>query len=164
MVDERDFDGLLKEIYRAMGRVEAGQDTLSAKLEEVRRDAKDSIRERDARFLEQSSKLDALAERQRDDAHKLANVQQLMVSQVAGVQKEVIAVGVKVDGQEVRLGALETPIRKAVAARQERRQSLAKIVTIASTVSAFIWLLVEPVWKIFADMLLHRIMNGGGTP
>ena len=164
MVDERDFDGLLREIYRAMGRVEAGQDTLTAKIEEVQRDAKDSIRERDAKFSEQSTKLDVLTERQKEDAFKLANVQQLMVTQVAGVRTEVMAVGAKVDGQEVRLGALEAPIRKAVAARLERRQSLAKIVMIASSVSGLIWLLVEPVWKIFADMLLHRMMSGGGTP
>ncbi len=164
MVDERNFDGLLKEIWKSLGRVEAGQEGLTEKLEEDRRNAKESIRERDAKFLDQSTKLDALADRQRDDAHKLANVQQQMVLQVEGVQKEVIGVGVKVDDQEKRLGAIEAPIRKAVATRQARTASLAKIVTIASAVSATVWLLVEPIWKIAVDLLLHKIINGGSVP
>lgn len=164
MVDERNFDGLLKEIWKSLGRVEAGQENFTEKLEEDRRNAKESIRERDAKFLDQSTKLDGLADRQRDDARRLVDVQQQMVVQVDGVQKEVINVGVKVDDQEKRLGAIETPIRKAVAARQARTASLAKIVTIASAVSAAVWLLVEPIWKVGVDLLLHKIVNGGPMP
>ena len=59
MVDERDFDGMLQAIWKSLGRVEQGLETVNEKVDEVKATAKENMRDRDVRFAEQGTKPDA---------------------------------------------------------------------------------------------------------
>lgn len=152
MVDEREFGKLLYEVSQALGRVEQ-------KVDESKEAARDSIRERDAKFHEQGEKLDALSRRQADDAHKVANVQQIMVRQIEVVQSDLKGIASTVGQQEVRLGRLEAPVQKALNSRAARLASWQRLTVILTATGGFAWLFLEPIWRYFADYLMHRFLG-----
>ena len=108
-----------------------------------------------------------IKQRQSDDAHKAAEDNQKVSSQVVQLTRSVEAnareasaamVGLRNDLQNHsdRIERLEVPVRRALAQRVKRRQTLTRIVTVSATVTGFLWMLFDPIYHFFAETLMKR--------
>ena len=82
-----------------------------------------------------------------------------MVRQIEAVQNDVKGISVTIGQQEVRLGRLEAPVQKALNSRAARLASWQRLVVILTTTGGFSWLFLEPIWKYFADYMMHKFLQ-----